>query len=219
MLTGPAFIPPHPQAALVLLHGYGSDGTDLITLAPMLNQLLPDDLQNKVAFLAPHGVQPFPLGEGYQWFSDAGWTFRDKPGIDAATHALASYMQSEIIDKLGLNWTDVYICGFSQGAMLALYAASRLPAAVGGVIANAGVFMWEEDLPPTPWQPPVLLLHGREDDVVPADSTPQAAQALAARGVDVQHHLIDNLGHGLNEASLEFMAAALQTWQHQQHTT
>jgi phospholipase/carboxylesterase len=206
-LTAPSLIPITVKAAIILLHGFGSDGQDLLQLAPMLEAQLPQSLQGQVAYLAPTAPWPTPFNMGYQWFSDNNWTFRDKPGMEAASQWVWDFIDREVLQNLALPANKILILGFSQGGMVALYGVPLWPQTVGGVIGHSTALMWPEVLDRARNFPPTLLLHGTEDDVVNADAARHTHQHLEQAGFQVETHLLPNLGHGINEDSLRRIAA------------
>lgn len=205
MLTGPTHIPPDATHALLCLHGFGDQGASFMPVGHMLAQTLPPTI--KLAILCPNGPAPTPFGEGYQWFSDNGWTFRDRPGIRAAKEMLWAYIQEHVPNILPHN---IAVLGFSQGAMTACYAAPRWPQQIGGVIAIAGMSLWHTELKPDCQKPPFLILHGKEDDVVPADRSLEAENGLHSVGLPTESHVLDDLGHGIDAQALAHASAFLQ---------
>ena len=151
-----------------------------------------------LAVACPNAPAFTPAGMGRQWFSDKGWTFRDRDGIARAGEALWAYAQG-LQQQTGLPWPNIAVLGFSQGAMTALFAVPRWPAQIGGLISCAGVVMWQEELDAATCQkPPVLLLHGTDDDVVPADASVQAHAGLEKLGFTAELELLPGLGHGID---------------------
>lgn len=208
MLDGPR-LPPRsgrPATALVvLLHGYGADGRDLIDLGRFWAPLLPD-----AAFASPHAPEPCTAAPvGRQWFgyvarSDAErWT-----GVQSAHRALDGFLDAELA-RLGLPGTRLALVGFSQGTMMALHTGLRRAEPPAGIVGFSGIHV----VPPERAQPafdaeilarpPVLLVHGDADEVIPAAALPRAAATLGARGVPVRTHLSRDLGHGIDPDGLD----------------
>lgn len=215
-LIGPTDIPNSTTHAIICLHGFGANGHDFIGLAAPLRAALGCP---GLAVFCPHGPDPLPADAGAptsarQWFSDKGWTFRDKPGIDHSRHLLWDYVQA-IHTTHHIPLTHIVIFGFSQGGMQALYSVPRWPHAVGGLIGHSTLAMWQEELDATTCQkPPTLLLHGYDDDVIPADQSLNAATGLQTLGFPVEHHILPGLNHGLNAQSLAHIVVFLQRiWQ------
>jgi len=209
MLQGPSYTPRgEVTRAVVLLHGYGSDGQDLISLAPYLAKDLP-----QAAFFAPNAPQRTVMGFGYQWFSDAGGTFLDKQGIDTAVELLADYLEKTVYTPLGLRPEHVALVGFSMGTMTALHAAPRLAGGCNSVVGFSGKMVFTEELKTL--EPiakmPILLVHGLEDDVVPYHASEQAALTLKENGFGVQLELISGLAHSIDEAGLTCAIEFLKT--------
>lgn len=203
-LSGPVSTPANATVALVCLHGFGADGHDLASLIPPLRKALEsmDFPAEKLAVFCPTAPHPTPFGQGHQWFSDNNWTFRDRPGIQKAASVLWDYLTG-IKQEFNIPYSRMVILGFSQGAMTTLFAAPRFPEAVAGIIAHSGCAMYQEELnAETCQKPPVLFLHGIEDDVVPADQSLNAAKGLDALGFTTATHLIPHLAHGFNATSL-----------------
>lgn len=208
ILNGPKVLPEGDvKSAVVFLHGYGADGNDLIGLAPVLKKHFPE-----TAFFSPHAPQKTAMGIGRQWFSDAEGTFRDKPGIDAATGDIEHYLEKEVYTPYGLTPQNVVLVGFSMGTMTALHAAPRLPGGCAGVVGFSGALMFHEDLKNIPKRAemPILLIHGMEDDVVPYHATEIAAKQLEEEGFDVQTQLLDNLAHGIDDRGLRLLKEFLE---------
>jgi phospholipase/carboxylesterase len=215
-LDGPR-LPPRSGTArqlVVLLHGYGADGNDLIELGQVWQQLLP-----QAAFVAPHA--PEPCGQapiGRQWFP---LTFRDPNerwvGVNNAAPMLERFLDAEL-GKHGLPPSALALVGFSQGTMMALHVGLRRPVAPAAIVGYSGLLV----LPPDgnleavavkiTARPPVLLVHGDSDDLIPVQALFAAAQGLAALGVPVEWHISAGLGHGIDPEGLrhggEFLARA-----------
>jgi len=209
-LTGPQHVPTKTAKAVLCLHGFGSNGDDLFGLVAPLEASLPTEKQGQTAYFCPNAPLELDFG-GRAWFSDKNWTFRDRKGIAAAQDMIWHYIETEIL-PLGLTPEDVTILGFSQGAMTALFLAPRLPHKLGGVIAHSGHMFWQEELEAITCQkPPILVLHGEDDDVVRPDDGMAAATDLRALGFDVEEHLFPNLGHGIDGRSL----ATISVWLYQ----
>ncbi|MCP5405615.1 MAG: hypothetical protein H6922_05295 [Pseudomonadaceae bacterium] len=208
-LHGPANIPQNATHALVCLHGFGDEGASYLGLQAALQALLPENV--RLAIACPNGPFPTPFNQGYQWFSDAGWTFNDPTGM-AATHTrLATYLE-DLHTGYTIPYENIALLGFSQGAMQGLYSIPRLPWPIGGFIACAGALTPAAKHRPDPLpHTPMLLLHGVDDDVLPADKTLEAAQTLTDWGLTVEHHLIPRLAHGINNQSLAHIGVFLQT--------
>lgn len=209
MLKGPSYAPRGDiKRAVVLLHGYGSDGQDLISLAPYLAAPLPN-----TAFFAPNAPQRTVMGFGYQWFSDAGGTFLDKQGIDAAVDLLADYLEKTVYTPHNLTPENVALVGFSMGTMTALHAAPRLVGGCKAVVGFSGKMVFAEELKTLERMAkmPVLLIHGLEDDVVPYHASEKAALTLKENGFDTQLELLGGLAHSIDEAGITLATEFLRT--------
>ena len=213
-LDGPRLAPRSGRARqlVVFLHGYGADGNDLIEIGKVWQPLLPD-----AAFVSPHA--PEPCGQapvGRQWFA---LTFRDPNerwiGVNQARPILERFIDAEL-RRLGLPASALALVGFSQGTMMALHVGLRSAVTPAAIVGYSGLLVVPPDgdldkfATEISARPPVLLIHGEEDDLIPAQALFQATQGLAALGVPVQWHLSAGVGHGIDEEWLrhggEFLA-------------
>ena len=194
---GPASGGPARQL-VVLLHGLGADGHDLIDLAPGWGEALPD-----AAFVAPDAPFPCDLAPyGRQWFSVQDRTpARIVAGVGAALAPLEAFLDAELA-RHGLPGSALALMGFSQGAMMTLASGLRRQPAPAALLAYSGRLAF-----PLPAElggaPPVLLAHGMADEVVPVAGSQEAESTLRARGVAVRAVYSPRLGHGIDDIGLE----------------
>ncbi|MBN8936289.1 MAG: dienelactone hydrolase family protein [Rhizobiales bacterium] len=212
-LDGPRLEPPSGQAKrlVVFLHGYGADGNDLIDLGRAWQGLLPD-----TAFVSPHA--PEPCGQapvGRQWFP---LTFRDPDerwrGVNKAAPVLERFLDAEL-ERRKLAPAALALVGFSQGTMMALHTGLRRAAPPAAIVGYSGILVLPDKTPPEAvagdikGRPPVLLVHGAQDDLIPAQALFQSAKALAALDVPVEWHLSEGVGHGIDQDGLRHGGAFL----------
>ena len=211
MTTIHRFLPKTVTKAVIFLHGVGANGPDLLGLSSFLKPVLPET----VAYLAPDGFDPYdmvPLGmmsESYQWFSLK----------DRSEGALTSELQravsrfvvlfEDIRADLNLAYSDIVLVGFSQGTMLAINSALQLPSPIGGVVGFSGAFIPPERVIS---HPPFCLIHGKEDEVIPSESTQQAAQDLKQLGCEVDSFIDDHLVHSIDERGIQRMTTYTSRW-------
>ena len=219
VLDGPRLAPLSGRARqlVVFLHGYGADGNDLIDIGRAWQQILPD-----AAFVSPHA--PRPCGQaptGREWFP---LTFRDPnerwSGVNAAAPVLTQFLDAEIA-RHNLAPAALALVGFSQGTMMALHVGLRRAVVPAAIVGYSGLLV-------TPVsgeiaamkgevvaRPPVLLVHGDRDDLIPVQALFQGSQGLAELGVPVEWHLSQGVGHGIDGEGLrhggEFLARRLRT--------
>jgi phospholipase/carboxylesterase len=205
-LSGPMLAPANgqaPDAAVVLLHGYGSDGKDLMGLAPYWQQALPGAL-----FVSPNAPQALGMG-GYQWFP-IDWTgdrlASRQTGVIAARPVLVDFL-NDLWSQTGLTPARTVLAGFSQGAMMALHVGTALPTdqTLMGVIGFSGAFLPPEGFSgPGLAKPPICLIHGDMDDVVDPNHSADANSLLSNSGFAVDYHISRGVGHGIAPDGLEF---------------
>ncbi len=196
-----------PRRLVLLLHGLGADGYDLIDLAPGWGRAVPDAL-----FLAPHAPEPCDIAPfGRQWFSVQDRTpARMEAGIRVAAAHLGRLMAAEL-HRLGLAPGDCALMGFSQGAMTALFAGLRMAGPPAAILAYSGRLIGAAGLAADlAARPPVLLVHGEADEVVPVEGSRDAEAALRALGVPVEAAYRPGLGHALDDAGIALGGLALQ---------
>lgn len=209
LLSGPSSVPPQTTHALICLHGFGSNGDDLITLAAPLRASL-GKLGETLAVFSPNGLTSMHES-GYQWFSDAGWTFRDASGLTRAAAALESYL-AHISEAHNIPRTHMALLGFSQGAMTSLYALPSLTTPPAALISCSGGLTIQPTISPTtPTTTLMLFLHGLEDDVWPADNTVAAEAFFRNHGYPTTLELIEDLAHGINPEELAHISVFLQS--------
>ncbi len=204
MLDGPRFGPREGAARqlVVLCHGVGADGHDLIDLAPGWAAILPH-----AVFVAPDAPEAYDMAPfGRQWFSLSDRApARIAAGVAVAAEALAGFVDAECA-KFGLTHDDVALMGFSQGAMTSLYAGLRMAAPPRAIMAYSGRLIG----PAVASAAKVLLVHGEDDPVVPVAGTHEAEAALRAAGVAVEALYCPKLGHGIDHAGIALGGMFLQ---------
>jgi phospholipase/carboxylesterase len=193
-----------PKQAVVLLHGYGSDGQDLIGLAGYWRELLPDAI-----FLAPNAFEPCRDNPGgYQWFPiDLRRPEYRADGAARATPVIVEFL-TDLWRQTGLGPGKTILGGFSQGAMMSLHTGLSLVQPLLGVISFSGALI----APPalldgTGARPPVCLVHGDRDPVVAPEFSAEAFRTLGERGVPVRYHIEPGAGHTIAEDGLSFASA------------
>lgn len=217
LLSGPEYRPAagvSTKQAIILLHGYGADGNDLIDLAPWLARFLPETV-----FYSPHAPEPCEMASsGRQWFSLASYDpeiMRRNPdtmspiyarlleGARKAAPNLDRFID-HVAEKNQLLPARIALVGFSQGAMMALHVSLRRKAPLAGIVGFSGALIGPETLAgEINVHPPVLLVHGDGDSVVPYPAMEMAGNALLDQSVDVTTITCPGLGHGIDENGLQ----------------
>jgi phospholipase/carboxylesterase len=217
-LDGPRLAPRSGAARqlVVFLHGYGADGNDLINIGQAWQGLMP-----QAAFVSPHAPEPCGMAPvGRQWFP---LTFRDPNerwvGVNAAAPILNRFLDNEL-QRHKLPASALALVGFSQGTMMALHVALRRAAAPAAIVGYSGLLVLPPNAEPSAIakditaRPPVLLIHGDRDDLIPVQALTHATQGLAALGVPVEWHISQGIGHGIDGEGLrqggEFLARQLR---------
>ena len=218
-LDGPRLAPKSgpTRQLVVFLHGYGADGNDLIEIGRAWQPLLP-----QAAFVSPHA--PRPCGQapmGREWFP---LTFRNPAerwdGCNIAAPGLESFLDAELA-RHQLPPSALALVGFSQGTMMALHVGLRRAVAPLAIVGYSGMLVLKGDsdvegyAPQVHSRPPILLIHGDADDLIPVPALIHATQALAALDVPVEWHASPGTGHGIDAEGLrhggEFLARRLKS--------
>lgn len=222
-LSGPRQAPASggtPKALVILLHGYGADGNDLMGLSPYLAKVLPG-----AAFVSPHAPEACEMTPmGRQWFSLGAYdpermrrdpAFRQQArgamleGALKVAPTLDAFIDAEL-DRAGLDESRLALVGFSQGTMMSLQVGLRRRRPAACIVGFSGSLVGAERLKgEITVRPPILLVHGDADDVVPPDALPAAVAGLEAAGVTVRHHTCPGLGHGLDDDGIRLGMAFL----------
>ena len=217
-LDGPRIEPRAPGAArqlVVFLHGYGADGNDLIEIGRAWQGAMPH-----AAFVSPHAPHPCAQAPtGREWFplTDRAQNERWR-GVTSAAPVLDRFLDAEL-QRRNLPPSALALVGFSQGTMMALHVGLRRAVAPLAMVGYSGLLVLEPDAKPEALEaaitsrPPVLLIHGDSDDLIPPQALFMAANGLAALGVPVEWHLSAGIGHGIDQEGLrqggEFIARRL----------
>lgn len=211
--SGPTLAPASgqkPASAAIFLHGYGSNGDDLIGLAPFFAQALP-----RTVFYSPNAPERWEGGflGGFQWFSLTGYdpeAMRRDParmgqayqrmyeGAGKAAVYLNGYID-QVMAHHDLTPDKVALIGFSQGTMMSLHVSLRRPEPLAGIVGFSGAMVGGDKLAAEiRSRPPVILIHGEADPVVPVEALGEIKKILAANTVPFEAHTIPGLQHGID---------------------
>ena len=196
----------NPKQLVVLLHGYGADGNDLIEIGRQWRTFLSD-----AAFVAPHAPELCAASPaGRQWFPltmrDPGERWR---GAIKARPIIDSFLDAELA-RLGLDESRLALVGFSQGTMMALHVGLRRKHAPAAILGYSGVLVGPDRLSEAAARdaagrpPPILLVHGDQDQLIPFEAMFDSAEELAKAGIPCQWHLSAGIGHGIDNTGLVY---------------
>lgn len=208
-LSGP-MLPPKsggvPKQLMVLLHGYGADGQDLISLGWQWRELWPDML-----FVAPNAPDVCAQNPaGFQWFPLKTDRIAGRvEGVSNARPVLVNFL-IDIWAQTGISPAQTVLAGFSQGAMMSLHVGTSLDQQLAGIVAFSGAFVPADGFGSGRFaRPPVALVHGDQDGVVDPELSREAARELLADGYDVTLHMSAGTGHGIAPDGLDFATSFL----------
>ncbi len=199
-LNGPFLSPLSGTAKqmVIFLHGYGSNGDDLLSIGREWAPALPD-----AVFLSPNAPAVCDQwATGYQWFPiravDRASLEREKP-VEKVAPILNTYIDQQL-EKWGVDESNLIIAGFSQGAMMAMYAMPRRKKACAGVIGYSGMLLEAEGLKaPSIVKPPILAIHGDADEIVPPSCLKDVQNGFTAAGFKIEAVLRAGLAHSIDQ--------------------
>jgi phospholipase/carboxylesterase len=212
-LDGPRLEPASGKAKqlVVLLHGYGADGNDLIDIGRAWQKLLPD-----AAFVSPHAPNLCGQAMGREWFP-LGFRIPGErwAGVQMAAPVLDAFLDAEL-KRRDLPPQALALVGFSQGTMMALHVGLRRDLPPAAIVGYSGMLIMPDDAMSEAFaaeiksRAPVILIHGDEDQLIPVQAVSHSAQGLAAMEVPVEWHISPGIGHGIDQEGLrhggEFLA-------------
>ncbi|MBV7378500.1 alpha/beta hydrolase [Maritimibacter dapengensis] len=201
------------KSVVVFLHGYGADGADLLGLADPLAPHMPD-----TTFVAPDAPEkcagnPF----GFQWFPipwlDGSSEEAAREGADMAHADIDAFLDRVLTDE-GITPDKLIVFGFSQGTMMSLRVIPRRDTEIAGIVAFSGRILEPESYAEhVKVKPPILLVHGDQDEMVPVAHFDEAGAVLQQAGFTVYGHIQKGTGHGIApdglSVALSFMADRL----------
>lgn len=203
MIDGPRVVPvaaTSPKSLVILLHGYGSNGDDLISLAPHWRGELPSTV-----FVAPNAPEPCPGAPGgFQWWAlTSAERGARASGVARAAAVLDAFIDAELA-RYGLTEAELALVGFSQGTMMALQVGPRRSRTLAGIVGYSGTLADEAGLAdPAITRPPILLIHGDADPMIPVAALHRAQAALVRAGFLVESHVSPGLGHSIDLVGLQ----------------
>jgi len=197
------------KSLVILLHGYGADGRDLFGLAEPLSPHLPDTV-----FLAPNAPERCRNNPaGYQWFPIPWLDNSDEEEMQASFSRSAELLDAYITDAMqqeGVTAAQTALVGFSQGTMMSLHVAPRRAESLACIVGFSGRLAAGDDLPAAIARPPVLLVHGDMDQMIPVSEMSSAETALRGAGFEVTSHVSRGVGHGIAPDGLGLALQFLQ---------
>ena len=208
-LNGPRIEPENgkPEKLVILCHGFGSNGDDLIGLVPHLKRALPN-----AVYVSPNAPEIcYGAPNGYQWFPLSTLSKEERlVGTLKAAPTLDHFIDQEL-ERYGFEDKDLILVGFSQGTMMSLHLGLRRKSDIGGIVGFSGAMTlpenWEAEITS---KPPVLLVHGDVDNVVPVQMMHEAFIALKEFGIDVENHVSPSVMHNIGpdglQKAMEFLA-------------
>lgn len=205
ILNGSEYFPKEgikAKKAVIMLHGVGADGENLMGLADQFTDIIADSY-----FVSPNAPYPYDMGvnflgyAGYQWFSLNDRSFEKlRDGVENASKIVAEFID-EVSQEKKIDYKNIYLLGFSQGCMTAVHTALRVPKEkqLGGVLGfSGGTIVLEQGENEVTSKPPITLIHGEDDDIVPAERTELTYQFLQKIGVKSEAYFIEGLNHSID---------------------
>lgn len=193
-----------PQKLVVLLHGLGSDGNDLISLVPYIQNFMP-----ACHFISPHGIEAYDMAPfGRQWFSLRDRTHETILNLTSDNALEATKLITDKQNELSLTNKDTILIGFSQGSMMAVYLTLTADTPYGATIAFSGRLIKPKELANK--STPICIIHGKDDDVVACEEAEDLAKYLAEHNILHEKLIINNLTHSIDDKGLKFMIKFLQ---------
>jgi len=212
MLSGPELKPrsgAKPKNLIILLHGLGADGNNLIDVASLLNRFIPD-----THFIAPNAPNPYDMGgPGYQWFKSVRTSPYENTieGLKNVEGMVNDFIDFQL-NRFNLTEKNLAVIGFSQGTIVALHSLLRREKPVALIVGFSGALIGAELLDSElKSKPPVLLIHGEDDDILPIQMMHDAYDALKSRGVEVEKHAYPNLGHSIGQKGFDLSVNRLKS--------
>ncbi|MEM6851477.1 MAG: dienelactone hydrolase family protein [Pseudomonadota bacterium] len=212
-LDGPRLGPPNdedPKKIVIFCHGYGANGQDLIGLGAEWRDWIPH-----AVFVSPNAPEPVPGAPGgFQWFSIVRAGALDmeliRTGARKAAPTLNAFIDAELA-RFGLKDSDLALVGFSQGTMMALHVGLRRPSPPAAIVGYSGLLTDTDGLEGIGARPnpPIMLIHGDQDPVIPFDATIEASDKLTALGLRVRRHISKNVPHGIGPDGVQLAGAFL----------
>ncbi len=210
-IDGPRLLPATGGPArqlVILLHGVGADGNNLFALAPQFAKVLPD-----AAFVSPHAPERFDMAPmGFQWFSLIDQSREAMArGAQRAAPILEAFIDEELASHK-LTDANLALVGFSQGTIMSLYVGLRRAKACGAIVGFSGALVdGDTAVREITAKPPILLVHGDADEVVPVAAHYDAVTRLLAAGLSIDSHIRPGLAHGIDDAGLGYCKDFLAT--------
>src|SRR3989338_5503192 len=190
----------NPKNLVIFLHGYGANGANLLDLAHEFQNVLPES-----HFISPNAPQNWEGGfiDCYQWFSLANWGTERDPSkvahdIKKANENLRNFINQQL-KRFNLDYKNLFLAGFSQGAMMAMYQGLTMPTKPAGIISFSGKLILHEFIgEKTIIKPEICLMHGKQDSVLPFSNFIEAEKILKTQNIPFESHAFENLDHTID---------------------
>ena len=193
---------------LILLHGYGANGLDLMPIGDYIKKTV---TKFELDYSAPDAFEICDANpSGFQWFKlspDRDYSYNTE--VKKVSAKVLSDIIMQETQNHHIKISDVILCGFSQGGMVALSTSLTAKDKPLATICLSGLLV-DNISPIGKMQPNILVMHGEEDDVLPIDFYNKTKQKLDDHGIEYQAKSYPNLGHSISQDELDDLIIFLE---------